>query len=87
MSGSENYESPPIVADGPTLRRIAIWRAQLTEARAVLKLVEWVEIRDDGATYSICPGCFDHAASGQDGTKEYGHAPDCRLDKALNSHP
>ncbi len=50
-------------------------KAQLTEAREVLKLVEWQDYR--GELYcSVCKAIAK--PHGQ------GHAPDCRLAKVLN---
>lgn len=76
VSESENYEPPPIVADGPTLRRIATWQAHLTEARAVLKLVEW-------GTEGRCPCCRRPVPPPS--LRGTGHAPDCRLDAVIGS--
>lgn len=57
--------------------------AQLTEARAVLREVEWTQLRGveldlaDGMMF--CPTC--HAFTKRIG--EIGHAPDCRLAKII----
>lgn len=59
------------------------WKLDLlTEARAVLKLVEWRGNFEFGAE---CPMCFgrDPAASKLVGVMT-GHTPDCRLDKVVN---
>ncbi len=49
-------------------------QAQLAECRAVLREVEWAEGRDHGRDGS-CTLCTRD--------EDAGHAPDCRLKKAL----
>ncbi len=56
-------------------KRIAKLEAQLTEARAVLKLVEWSG-EGDFREESCCPVCGS--------APEKGHWPDCRLAKMLS---
>lgn len=54
-------------------------KAQLTEARAELKLVEWVNADHWNARLGCwCPRCL-----GIPPPYGIGHSPDCRLDKAL----
>lgn len=65
------YVPPEALAEESRLREKA--EAQLTEAREVLRLVEWMPRGTDAAPR--CPVC--HAFEVK------GHAPDCRLDKAL----
>lgn len=51
--------------------------AQLAEARAVLKLVEW------NCEGIYCPCCGGSNPELADHGKNNGHAPDCRLKKFL----
>jgi hypothetical protein len=55
-------------------QRISALEAQLAEAKAVLKLVEW-----NAGDTPLCPACAR--------PRTFGHAPDCRLAKVLENAP
>jgi hypothetical protein len=56
--------------------RVVVLEAQLIEARAVLREVEW-------CADNACPVCFLYEDSTDGHGRGPGHAPDCRLKKAL----
>lgn len=71
-------------------------RTQLTEARAVLRDVTWVRADQvpipcfhpaDAHRWAFCVACGTWSRADQPNDPAKLHAPDCRLDKALNSHP
>lgn len=65
---------------------VADLRAQLAEAKAVLREAEWVRMSNGNEGEELaCPLCFDcDAAYSEPGAKHSGHAPDCRLAKVLS---
>lgn len=75
----ENYEGPQSLAMPvpDIITRHEELKTQLSEARRVLKLVEW--IGDDQMPH--CHVCDVERWDGAGG--KHGHAPDCALAKAL----
>lgn len=75
-------------------QRLLAWRetvGKLAEARAVLKLVEWVRVEDvlhsagdEAEIWRWCPGCDTWKRTDEPDEQQRSHAPDCRLARALN---